>query len=292
MDLHQPGITAPVPPRSRHLSFNLLSDTDPATALQLLGTIAVDDGIVIGIGQSLLTILDKSIPGMHQMPALSGPGVDIPSTPTSLWCWLRDQDQGNLLHRSRRLQQDLFGHFALESVVDCFMHLDSRDLTGYEDGTENPEGDQAQAAAIAVDHGPGIGGSSFVAVQQWLHDLDHFLDLPESEQDDIIGRRRASNEEFAEAPASAHVKRAAQESFSPEAFMLRRSMPWVDGMEGGLVFTAFGKSLQAFEAVLNNMIGAEDGITDELFRFTRPMTGAYYWCPPVGDNRLDLRALA
>ncbi|KAA0210463.1 MAG: peroxidase, partial [Proteobacteria bacterium] len=35
----------------------------------------------------------------------------------------------------------------------------------------------------------------------------------------------------------------------------------------------------------------EDGIEDALFRFTRPETGAYYWCPPVHDGRLDLSAL-
>ena len=39
------------------------------------------------------------------------------------------------------------------------------------------------------------------------------------------------------------------------------------------------------------MTGAEDGIVDGLFRFTRPMTGGFYWCPPVADGRLDLRAL-
>jgi putative iron-dependent peroxidase len=39
------------------------------------------------------------------------------------------------------------------------------------------------------------------------------------------------------------------------------------------------------------MVGAEDGTPDALFRFTRPIAGAYYWCPPVKDGRLDLSAL-
>jgi putative iron-dependent peroxidase len=54
---------------------------------------------------------------------------------------------------------------------------------------------------------------------------------------------------------------------------------------------AFGKSFDAFEARLNRMVGGEDGVADALFRFTRPMTGAYFWCPPVVDGRLDLTAL-
>ena len=56
----------------------------------------------------------------------------------------------------------------------------------------------------------------------------------------------------------------------------------------GLVFVAFGRSLDAFEAQLRRMVGAEDGITDALFNFTRPVTGACFWCPPVKRGRLDL----
>ncbi|HYU70983.1 MAG TPA: hypothetical protein VEL09_16840 [Burkholderiales bacterium] len=59
----------------------------------------------------------------------------------------------------------------------------------------------------------------------------------------------------------------------------------------GLVFVAFGKSLDAFEAQLKRMVGAEDGTTDALFTFTRPVTGVYLWCPPVKRKRLDLRAI-
>lgn len=87
------------------------------------------------------------------------------------------------------------------------------------------------------------------------------------------------------------MKRTAQESFEPEAFVLRRSMPWAEGNEGGLVFTAFGHSLDAFEAQRRRMSGAEDGITDALYTFTEPETGAYFWCSPVHNRQLDLRAV-
>lgn len=73
--------------------------------------------------------------------------------------------------------------------------------------------------------------------------------------------------------------------------MLRRSMPWVEGNRGGLVFTAFGHSFDAFEALLGRMCGVEDGITDALFSFSEPETGAYFWCPPIHNGQLDLRAL-
>jgi putative iron-dependent peroxidase len=68
-------------------------------------------------------------------------------------------------------------------------------------------------------------------------------------------------------------------------------MPWADGMRGGLNFVAFGKSFDAFEAQLKRMVGAEDGITDALFKFILPVSGSYFWCPPLAGKRLDLRAL-
>jgi len=78
------------------------------------------------------------------------------------------------------------------------------------------------------------------------------------DQDNAVGRRRSDNKELTGAPRSSHVKRTAQESFSPEAFILRRSMPWTDGDAGGLNFVAFGKSFDAFEAQLNPHSAVKD----------------------------------
>jgi putative iron-dependent peroxidase len=164
-------------------------------------------------------------------------------------------------------------------------------MTGYIDGTENPKGEEAEQAGIVQGKGPGLDGSSFVAVQQWIHNLDAFDEMTQEEQDNTFGRRKSDNEELNDAPASAHVKRTAQESFSPEAFVLRRSMPWANEQNAGLMFVAFGYSFYAYEALLENMLGLKDGIVDGLFGFTQPVTGAYFWCPPVKGKHLDLSAL-
>ena len=287
----QPGILAPVPRLARYLSFSLRADVDPSRYLQSLGDVIDLERVVTGLGPSLVQALGENIDGLHNFPAQTGPGLDVPSTPMALWCWLRGDDRGELVHESRAIEHALFPAFELVKVIDAFQYRDSRDLTGYEDGTENPEGDDAIAAAIVCGQGEGLDGSSFVAVQQWVHDLDHFQSLNESERDHIIGRRISDNEEIDEAPESAHVKRTAQEDFEPEAFVLRRSMPWADEGEQGLVFVAFGKSFDAFEALLNRMTGVDDGIVDALFRISQPVTGSYFWCPPVKDGKLDLVAL-
>lgn len=272
----------PLPPRSRHVSFRLLPDADPRQARAALSRLSVSERCVVGIGAELASMLKLSCAELRPFPALSGPGVSAPSTQQALWCWLRGSDSGELVHQTRKLVEDLFVAYELDSVLETFMYQDSRDLTGYIDGTENPKGKKAESAAIAKD------GSSFVAVQTWVHDLERFMAFPERDRDRIFGRRRKDNVEMDTAPKSAHTKRTAQESFDPEAFVLRRSMPWSSGEQSGLQFVAFGKSFDAYETLLRHMLGLDDGIVDALFRFSRPTSGGYYWCPPCKAGRLVL----
>jgi putative iron-dependent peroxidase len=291
MSIPQSGILAPLPPLGRYLAFSVLPQSDPRAALRALAALADGERVVVGLGESLVRALDGSIPGLHSLAAVVGPGLELPATPAALWCWLRGDDRGDLLHLTRSLQAAVADAFALEQVIEAFRHGSGRDLSGYEDGTENPTGEAAQQAAFVSGQGGGLDGGSFVAVQQWLHDFARLDAMSPQQRDDMIGRRLSDNEELEDAPESAHVKRTAQESFSPEAFMLRRSMPWAEGPRAGLVFVAFGRSFEAFEVQLRRMTGGEDGICDALFRFTRAISGAYFWCPPMRQGRLDLRAL-
>lgn len=289
---YQTGIIAPVPRHARHLLFSLAgSSVEAKDDLTALAAIVDGEQTVVGLGASLVAGLGKEIAGLRVFPAYVGVGIEVPSTPMAVWCWLRGDDRGELLHRARSIEKMLSHSFRLEKVTDAFQFGQSLDLTGYEDGTENPRDDQALEVAIVREHGAGLDGSSFVALQQWRHDLDRFAKMSTDVQDHTIGRSKSDNHEIEDAPLSAHVKRTAQESFEPPAFVLRRSMPWADEAGEGLVFTAFGRSFDPFEALLRRMVGADDGIVDALFSFTRPLSGSYFWCPPLKNGRLDLSLL-
>ena len=287
----QPGILAEVPPLARYLTFTIKNNNLVTAGMSALSDLVDGVHTVCGIGQTLVLALSKKVPGLGSFPASDGAGFAIPSTPAALWFWLKGTDRGELLHRSRAIERRLAPAFHLSHCVDAFKYKTGFDLSGYEDGTENPQGQAAVDAAIVQGIGVDLDGSSFVAVQLWVHDLDLFEQLSETEQDNTIGRRKRDNQEIEDAPLCAHVKRAAQESFQPEAFILRRSMPWAAGQGAGLVFVAFGKSHAAFESILTRMTGAEDGKADALFKFTQPITGSYYWCPPLLNNRLNLSIL-
>jgi putative iron-dependent peroxidase len=245
---------------------------------------------VLGLGQPLVRACARELPGLRTFPGLSGVGHAVPSTQAALWLFVRAEERGEVFERAQQCVQRLEPGFVLSDAVDTFTYAGGRDLSGYEDGTENPK-DEAALDAALLSTGAGLRGGSFAAVQRWVHDLMRFNAWTRPHQDASIGRERDSNHELSDAPPSAHVKRSAQESFEPPAFMLRRSMPWTCGREQGLEFIAYGAELDRFERVLRRMLGEEDGIVDALFSFSRPVTGGYYFCPPLAGSALDLSCL-
>ncbi|AZL73892.1 MULTISPECIES: Dyp-type peroxidase [Pseudomonas] len=290
MPFQQGLLATPVPAHARHLFFAL--DCHEALPTVLDQLIAEVDGqsLILCVGAPLAKALGREVPGLRSFPQLDAV-VENPATQHALWLWLRGEERGELFLRAQALQAMLAPALRLVDSVDGFLHRGGHDLTGYEDGTENPVDQDAVDAAIVPGDVPGLAGSSFAAFQLWKHDLNYFKALPQDEQDNIIGRRLSDNEELDDAPESAHVKRTAQESFEPEAFVVRRSVAWADERGAGLAFVALGYSLDAFEVQLRRMSGLEDGVVDGLYRFSRPLSGGYYWCPPMGEAGADLRVL-
>ena len=289
-ELSQPAILAPPPMVGRSLTFRVAPGCDVAKALRHLRDGYPPDCGVVGIGEPVVLALGKTIPGLRTFPALSGAACSVPSTQQALCFLLRGPDRGAVFDLTNDIRALVRDAFLLVDSVDTFLYRQGRDLTRFEDGTENPKGKKA-AQATLIAEGEGLRGSSFVAVQRWVHDLDRFGSFDEAHREQLIGRRAESNEELEDAPPSAHIKRAEQESFDPPAFMLRRSMPWATSEQQGLEFVAFGQSLDRFERVMRRMLGLDDGIVDGLFSFSHPVTGGYYWAPPIRDGKLDLTAL-
>ncbi len=297
MHMVQSGILAPLPRTGRYLVFALAEPAAARMALLRVAPLVDGERCVLALGLDLVAACGAAVPGLHPFPRLLLGAAPLPATEHALCCWLRGDDTGELLALSRKLEAAAAPALRLTKVLDAFRHgggpgVHGRDITGYEDGTENPVDDLALAAAAVAGAADGMTGSSFMAWQPWRHDFAAFDAMSGMEQDNAIGRRRSDNAELEDAPLSAHVKRTAQEDFEPPAFLLRRSMSWARGRQAGLVFVAFGHSLDAFEAQLRRMLGLDDGITDALFRFSMPTDGACFWCPPMRDGAPDLRQLA
>ena len=292
MDLSivQTGIYEDVPQHGRFLFFQIRKDASSDTVKQCLQMLVPQvDGlsVVLGLGGGTLDALNVKHLESLDFPSYNTRGVQVPSTPAALWLWIRGDDLGDMTLMAQKLLATLKSAYELDSSIDAFKYKDGRDLTGYEDGTENPEGDEAFETAFNKQP----NGSSYVAIQQWQHDLTHFKSQSQDQQDDIIGRSLSDNKELDDAPESAHVKRTEQEAFDPETFLLRRSMAYGEGANAGLVFQSFSFSTESFSKMMAKMVGEEDGIVDGLFSFTQPLTGAFFWCPPMKDGQPDLSCI-
>jgi putative iron-dependent peroxidase len=285
----QPAVLAPVAGAGRYLTMSLRPGADARALVHALSTIAIDPSLVVGLGAPLVTALEADVPGLHAFRAVSGQGVSFPSTQGALWVALRGDDGAALVLRARAIVEALSRWLVVDEDVAGFRYREGRDLSGYVDGTENPE---ERAAEVALSTIEGIAGSSFVCVQRWVHDLARIAALAPDARDHVIGRRLEDDEELDDAPETAHVKRTAQEDFEPPAFMLRRSMPYGSTSEQGLYFVAYAASLDAFERALARMAGLDDGLVDALTTVSRAVTGAAYWCPAVNDDgTLELGAI-
>lgn len=284
----QPAILEPLPPLARYVTFAVHGGADPAAVVRALGGLEVDPKTVLGVGTPLVERLGLQVAGLRAFPA------DLPPFPASqqaAWVFLTHGDSTRLFDAGRELARRFRGLLDVVEEIDSFAYRTNRDLSGFVDGTENPKGADAHRAAILAGRGAGLDGGSFVAVQRWIHDLDAVDHMSAAARAGAIGRDEESNDELPDAPESAHVKRTAQESFDPPAFVVRRSMPYGGIREHGLNFVAFGESLDRFERQLRRMAGQDDGVPDGLLSFTRAVSGAYYFCPPVRQGRYDLSVL-
>jgi porphyrinogen peroxidase len=287
----QPHILSPIPTVGRVVTFRIAPEADLVAAIKRIREHYSPETGVVGIGEPLVRALKAEVPGLRTFPAMSGPACSVPSTQQALCFLLRGKDRGIVFDQMRELRKLVADAFLLEDVNDTFTYHGGRDLTRFEDGTENPKKAAAVEAAVVAD-GEHMRGSSFVVVQRWVHDLNRFEGYDPHRRDRIMGRSAETNEELDDAPPASHIKRSEQESFEPPAFMVRRSMPWAGAEKEGLEFIAFVESLDRFEVVMRRMAGLEDGVIDNLFLFSRPVTGGYYWCPPIdAGGRLNLAQL-
>ena len=167
----------------------------------------------------------------------------------------------------------------------CFRYLDSRDLTGFIDGTENPQfpDDRAETALLGEDAGIFAEGS-FVFAQRYAHNLDKWKRLKVDAQENIIGRSKLESIEMDDdvKPKDAHIARVVIEDDKGEELeILRHSLPYGDGKgEQGLFFIAYTKNLTIIDNMLEHMFGTSgDGVHDRLLHFVTPIDGAYFFAP-------------
>jgi putative iron-dependent peroxidase len=287
----QPGIFAQGTRSHYHLEFDLkagVTDAEIRAALRGLREPRVTAGgsnIVVGFGAALWHWLEPDAAPADLVPftPIEGEGRQAPATQHDIWVWSHGTGEDIELDVARAVSTVLAPVAELVAEQPCFVYLDSRDLTGFIDGTENPPVEAAHDVAVVPDPGLGAGGC-FVLAQKWVHDLGSFHAQTIEDQQFTIGRTKPDSIELDDKPASAHISRVVIEDDGEELEIYRRSAPYGRVGELGLYFVAFSADPSRFTKMLNRMFGTTgDGLHDRLTDFTRPVSGAFYFAPSLDD---------
>ncbi len=242
---------------------------------------------VAGIGAQLWDrLVDGQRPaGLHTFRALSGERHHAPATPGDLLFHIRARRFDLCFELAQRLVERLRGLAAVVDEVHGFRSFAERDVLGFVDGTENPEGGAAAGAVLIGDEDPAFAGGSYVIVQKYLHDLGAWDALSTEEQELIVGRTKLSDLELPDEvkPANSHL--ALNVITGPdgeERQIMRFNMPFgrVGAGEFGTYYIAYARTSALIEEMLSNMfIGEPPGNTDRILDFSTAVTGGLFFVP-------------
>jgi putative iron-dependent peroxidase len=288
--LPQPGIFA-LGTRSHH-HLELAVTGDPSGLVPAInrlrdaaGTVA-GVNVVVGFGQGIWSrIAPAHVPtDFRPFETLVGvDGFEMPAAQHDVWLWLHGHGPDSVFNIARIAAAELAGIAEVICEQPAFTYQASQDLTGFEDGTENPPLAEAPLIAAIPEGEPGEGGS-IVLVQRWVHDLDGFEALEVSDREQVIGRTFHGSIELDEdqQPPQSHVSRVVIEDEDGEELeVFRRSTAYGGVKEHGLMFVAFSADRARMQRMLDRMAGGEDGLRDRLTEFSTPVAGAWYLAPAV-----------
>lgn len=214
-------------------------------------------------------------------PLIGAEGFTMPATQQDAWVWVAGAGHDLVFDVTNDVVAALRSVGELVTEVTGWSYRHGRDLTGFEDGTENPPLSSAANVAIVPAGRPG-DGSSVVLVQQWVHKATQWNNLDVRTQEKVIGRTKADSIELDAniQPAESHVSRTVIENEDgDELKIFRRNVPYGTVTDHGTMFVGFTSDPPRMNRMLKRMAGTEDGIRDSLTRYATPLTGADYVVP-------------
>ncbi|MFI5780519.1 Dyp-type peroxidase [Nocardia sp. NPDC051570] len=224
---------------------------------------------------------------LHEFPGYDGPRHRAPTTPGDLLFHIRAESQDACFELAMTIGARLRGAATLVDETVGFRYFEQRDLLGFVDGTENPEGKAAASAALVGDADPEFAGGSYVIVQKYLHDLDTWNALSTGEQELVIGRTKLGDFELSDEdkPDNSHV--AVNTLIDPdgtEREILRANMPFGSVREGefGTYYVAYAATPSVTERMLVRMfLGSDQAAYDRILDFSTAVTGTSFFAPAL-----------
>ncbi|QDH13950.1 Dyp-type peroxidase [Formicincola oecophyllae] len=226
---------------------------------------------------------------LHKLQPIDGPDLAAPcpcvSTPGDLLFHIRADQPYMCMEMAMLIMDELRPHVTTDDETHGFKYFDDRDLLGFVDGTENPEGPAAvETVMVTADEDPNYVNSSYVIVQKYLHNLEKWNSFSVEKQEGIIGRHKLSNVELPDdkKPPYAHNVLNVIEKDGVQINILRDNMPFgfVGDNKLGTYYIAYAKNPATTEEMLHNMfVGRPKGTYDHILDVSTPITGTLFFIP-------------
>jgi len=222
--------------------------------------------------------------GLKPFQEITNENVTMPASDAHFLLHIRSNRHDVNYHLSQLLLAQLTPFLKLDEMVHGFCYLDSRDLTGFVDGTENPQGDDREQVALVCDDSE-FNRGSYIHLQKYVHDIPRWQQLSLNEQEASYGRSKIENIEFPSTQKSscAHTKRAAvKDNKSNNVEILRQSLPWGDQHGQGLMFASFSAGADNFNLMLKSMCELdENNHCDAILKVSKAVSGHAFFAPPL-----------
>jgi putative iron-dependent peroxidase len=213
---------------------------------------------------------------------LLGPdGYTMPATQHDAVLWLSGSAYDVIFDMARDAIGALDGLASVAEETSSWPYRHDRDLTGFIDGSENPDLIDAPEVAVIPEGRPGAGGT-ILLLQKWSHDAAAWEALPVARQERVIGRTKEDSVELDDKPPDSHVARTDQDEFGK---IFRRNMPYGTVTDHGTMFVGFSAEQERLTTMLESMAGLTGEGRDALTNYTRALTGAYYFVPSTETLR-------
>ena len=222
---------------------------------------------------------------LHPFRELAGDRHRAVATAGDLVFHIRAEQMGLCFEFATHVMERLAGAVTVCDEVHGFRYFDDRDLLGFVDGTENPAGQTAEAAAITSALDPGFAGGSYLIVQKYVHDMAVWNALSVEEQERVIGRTKLDDIELPDdvKPSNSHVAvNTITEPDGTERKVVRANMPFgsVGAGEFGTYYAAYCATPSVTERMLERMfIGDPVGNYDRILDFSTAVTGNLFFVP-------------
>jgi putative iron-dependent peroxidase len=218
--------------------------------------------------------------------ALDGGRHTAPATPGDLLFHIKATSMDMCFELAGRIIKAL-GPVTVVDETHGFRFFDNRDLLGFVDGTENPQGPLAVSATEIGEEDAAFAGGSYVHVQKYLHDMSAWEALSVTQQELVIGRSKLEDIEMDDdaKPANAHIAlNVIEDDDGTELKIVRHNMPFGEIGKGeyGTYFIGYSRTAAVTERMLTNMfIGDPPGNTDRILEFSTAVTGGKFFTPIV-----------